>query len=134
GTLTPVAGRIELGGVDVTAMSASQRARRGLARTFQINSLFPHLTPLETLVLAVAQRTGSAGVFWKAASRWGEVIAEAGEALDLFGLYDVRDAPTRQLAYGQQRMLEVAIAYALKPRVMLLDEPAAGLTTAQGIA
>ena len=134
GLLQPTAGRIELDGQDITRLPPARRVAAGLVRTFQINTLFASLTPLESLVMALCQRDGLARPSMRAVARHAAPIAEATALLQAFDLSDCAQVPTVQLAYGQQRLLEVALACALKPRVLLLDEPAAGLTTEQGQA
>ena len=134
GLLVPTAGHIHLNGRDITRVPPAQRVAAGLARTFQINTLFPSLTPLESVVLALCQRDGVARPSLRAVARHTDQIDEAWSLLEAFELANCADTPTRQLAYGQQRLLEVALACALKPAILLLDEPAAGLTTQQGEA
>lgn len=127
GVIKPSAGAVLLQGEDVTVLSASQRVRRGLARTFQINQLFPELSPAESLGLAISERSGSGADFWRVAGGKVAIVAEIEELLTRFGLESVMDQPTRTLAYGKQRLLEIALALACRPRVLLLDEPAAGV-------
>jgi branched-chain amino acid transport system ATP-binding protein len=127
GALTPSEGHVLLEGRDVTAAPASRRVRLGLSRTFQINQLFPHLTPAQSLGLAISEREGSGADFWRAAGTKKAVVAEIEELLIRFGLEADMDKPTRKLAYGKQRLLEIALALATRPRVLLLDEPAAGV-------
>ena len=105
----------------------SQRVRRGLVRTFQINQLFPALTPLQSVALAVCRRVGSAGQFWRRMGTQSRVVDESVAILQRFKLMDVMSARTSSLPYGRQRLLEIAIAIACGPRVLLLDEPAAGV-------
>jgi branched-chain amino acid transport system ATP-binding protein len=126
GVLKPSGGAVLLQGRDVTGMSANKRVRLGLARTFQINQLFPDLSPVESLGLAISERQGRGWDFWRPAGK-REVVAEIEDLLVRFGLTDVCDLPTRALAYGKQRLLEIALALACAPRVLLLDEPAAGV-------
>ncbi len=116
-----------LGGEDITALEPQQRVRRGLARTFQINTLFPGLNPLEAVTLAAAERRGITPRFWQPLSSFGEAIEEAYSILSKLGLGDCCCQPTRELPYGRQRLLEIALALATKPKVLLLDEPAAGV-------
>lgn len=134
GLIRPSAGSVLLNGQDITGMSPQQRVKAGLVRTFQINTLFPSLTPLESVVTALCQREGLAGPSLAALAKKGSIIDEAHDLLERFALGEHALTITRELAYGQQRQLEVALAYALRPSVLLLDEPAAGLTTAQGHA
>jgi branched-chain amino acid transport system ATP-binding protein len=134
GLLRPTGGKLLLDGRDMTAKSPQQRVRAGLVRTFQINSLFPTLNPLESVVLALCQREGLARPSWRPVSRMTRQIDEASALLERFGLLAVALTPTQTLSYGEQRVLEVVLAFAMQPRVLLLDEPAAGLSTAQGIA
>ncbi len=130
GTLRPTRGRILLAGEDITTMAPYQRVRRGIARTFQINQLFADLTPLETIGLAVSERLGSGADWWRLPGKRPRVTDELVDVLDRFRLADVMHERTATLAYGRQRLLEIALAYACKPRVLLLDEPAAGVPEA----
>jgi branched-chain amino acid transport system ATP-binding protein len=134
GLLRPTGGQVLLDGRDVTRDSPRQRVAAGLVRTFQINTLFPTLNPLESVVLALCQRDRVARPSLQAVARRTQQIEEAQALLERFGLSQDALTPTRALPYGQQRLLEVVLAYALRPRVLLLDEPAAGLSTAQGHA
>ena len=127
GMLRPDAGRIFLAGEDITALAPDARVKRGLVRTFQINTLFPHLTPLEAVTLAVCERRGNAGAWWRQLPAYGEAIEEAYDILLSLKLGGSAARPTRELAYGQQRLLEIALALATRPKVLLLDEPAAGV-------
>ena len=127
GVIAPTEGQVFLGGRDVTAFTASERVRLGLSRTFQINQLFPHLTPIESLGLAISERNRSGSDFWRVAGTRPAIVAEIEDLLTRFGLEAEMDRPTRQLPYGKQRLLEIAMALATRPRVLLLDEPAAGV-------
>jgi ABC-type branched-subunit amino acid transport system ATPase component len=127
GVLRPNGGRILLEGNDITDLPVHKRVLRGLSRTFQINQLYADLTPLETIGLAVSERLGRGGDWWRRMGTRDDVNAEIAETLSRFHLLDVMNDPTATLPYGKQRLLEIALAIAAKPRVLLLDEPAAGV-------
>ena len=125
GMLAPDAGQIFLDGEEITALSPHQRVRRGLARTFQINTLFPQLSALESVTLAVLERDGHAHNWWRGLPRFRAAIDEAEGILASLKVPPTR--LTKELPYGQQRLLEIALALATRPKVLLLDEPAAGV-------
>jgi branched-chain amino acid transport system ATP-binding protein len=127
GMLQPDSGHIFLGPDEITALPPEQRVRRGLVRTFQINTLFPHLNALEAVTLAVCERRGYAHTWWRDLAAYTDAIDEAYEILVSLRLGAACLRPTRELAYGQQRLLEIALAIATRPKVLLLDEPAAGV-------
>jgi branched-chain amino acid transport system ATP-binding protein len=131
GVLAPSAGQILLDGVDVTRLSPERRVRRGLARTFQINQLFGAMTPLEAIGLAVSERLGGGGDWWRVSGAQRAVLEETVAIAERFRLADVLEERTATLAYGKQRLLEIALAFACRPRVLLLDEPAAGVPEAE---
>jgi branched-chain amino acid transport system ATP-binding protein len=131
GVLRPTAGTIMLEGQDITNLEAHKRVQLGIARTFQINQLFADLTPLETIGLAVSERMELGRQWWRTVGSKGIVIEESVEILQRFHLADVMDERTINLPYGKQRLLEIALAIACLPRVLLLDEPAAGVPEAE---
>ncbi len=132
GALRPDSGQILLGEQEITAFEPDRRVRQGLARTFQINTLFPDLEPLEAVTLAVCERLGVAGVWWRRLASYHHAVDEAYAILTSLKLGAVCHRATRELAYGQQRLLEIALALATKPKVLLLDEPAAGVPRQEG--
>ncbi|MBV8936481.1 MAG: ABC transporter ATP-binding protein [Alphaproteobacteria bacterium] len=131
GALRPSAGQINLDGADVTDLPQAARVKRGLVRTFQITALFRGLSILENVTLAICERQGiGGGLFWPA-GRYRAAIEEAHALLEQVGLEDEALSPVTTLAYGRQRLVEIAISLALSPKVMLLDEPAAGVPSAE---
>jgi branched-chain amino acid transport system ATP-binding protein len=131
GVLPPSAGKVMLGGSDVTGLLPEARVRRGLVRTFQINQLFAALTPLETLAVALGERLDEGRVWWRRVGASAALTREAEAIAERFALADVIDARTDTLPYGKQRLLEIAVAFAAAPHVLLLDEPAAGVPAAE---
>ena len=127
GVLEPSAGSITLEGRDISRLPPHERVKRGMVRTFQINQLFDSLTPLETLALTVSQNTGLGGKWWQPLGQDKTVMARCDALLEQFHLASVKDQKTQELAYGKRRLLEIAIALACEPRVLLLDEPVAGV-------
>ena len=127
GVLEPSAGQIILEGQDITRLAPHQRVKRGMVRTFQINQLFDSLTPLETLALTVSQHQGLGARWWQPLGQRKEVTERCEQLLTQFHLTEVMNQVTRELAYGKRRLLEIAIALACEPRVLLLDEPVAGV-------
>jgi branched-chain amino acid transport system ATP-binding protein len=127
GVLKPTAGQILLDGRDITRLQPHERVRLGIARTFQINQLFGDLTPIETLGLAISERLGLGSDWWRVVGSKSAVTEEIIALIERFRLGDVMSTRTAILPYGKQRLLEIALAIACKPRVLLLDEPAAGV-------
>jgi branched-chain amino acid transport system ATP-binding protein len=131
GVLAPSAGEVYLGEEKVTGLAQHARVKRGMTRTFQINTLFPGLTVLESVVLACCERGGEGNVWWRSASRAQPQIDEARSILAQLRLDRDAAMESRTLPYGKQRLLEIALALATNPRVLLLDEPAAGIPAAE---
>jgi len=131
GMLRPSEGRILLDGQDITNAEPHMRVRRGIARTFQINQLFAELTPIEAIGLAVSERMGTGRQWWRLLGRRPEVVEDIIGIIEQFQLADVMYDRTAILPYGKQRLLEIALAIACRPRVLLLDEPAAGVPEAE---
>ena len=127
GVLKPTAGRITLEGEDITTLAPYQRVHRGMVRTFQINQLFDSLTPLQTLALTISQQKGLGSQWWRPLGASKDVAQRCEQLLAQFHLTEVMNQPTKVLAYGKRRLLEIAIALACEPRVLLLDEPVAGV-------
>lgn len=134
GLNSPASGTISLLGVDVTSRPARDRAKMGLSRTFQITSLFPSLTVRENVAMATRMTDGVAGSWWKAAAAQERANRDAGAMLDEAGIGHLAGRTVRSLGYGEQRQLEIAMALATRPKVLLLDEPTAGLSNAETVA
>jgi len=131
GALPASGGTILLDGADITGLGQAARVKRGLARTFQINALFRRLCVLENVTLAVAEREGVAGELLRPSGRYRAIIDEAYGLLETLGLADQALLPVDALAYGRQRLVEIAVALGLAPKVLLLDEPAAGIPSGE---
>lgn len=127
GWIRPDAGRVTLGGEDVTDLSVAARARRGLGRSFQVSSLAAPLSARRNVMLSVQAREGSSFRFWRQTRADRRLTEPAEEALARVGLSDRAHLPVSELSHGERRQVEVACALALKPRALLLDEPMAGL-------
>jgi branched-chain amino acid transport system ATP-binding protein len=127
GQLTQDAGEIWLGGREISGLSVAGRARLGLGRTFQVSSLALEFSALRNVMLAVQGRLGSSFGFLRPVRRDARLLVPAHEVLGRFGLEDRADVPAAALSHGERRQLELAMAFALEPRVLLLDEPMAGM-------
>ena len=131
GALPATDGRVLLGGRDITGAAQAERVKLGIARTFQINRLFRGLSVLENVCIAVAERVGAAGAMFYPAGRRTDVIDEAMQLLETLKLAAVAGHRVSELPYGRQRLVELAITIGLKTEVLLLDEPAAGVPSAE---
>jgi len=131
GALRPSGGKVILGGEEITSLSQAGRTRRGMARTFQVNQLFRGLTVLENVYLSIGERTSACNGLWRSAGREAAVIDEALDHLQSLELVADACKPVRELPYGRQRLVEIAIALAQRPRLLLLDEPAAGVPSSE---
>ena len=125
--LNPTSGTIHYKGEDITGTSPADVARKGLVRSFQISAVFPHLTALENVRIALQRRRGGNFDFWRSQSVLHAMNGKAYEMLDAVGLSDFTETPAAELSYGRKRALEIATTLALDPEVMLLDEPMAGM-------
>jgi branched-chain amino acid transport system ATP-binding protein len=131
GAFAPTSGKVFFGGDDITQLSQHARVQRGMTRTFQINTLFAGLTVLASIVLAIGERRGRGYRWYSTVASQADIIDEAMALLASLGLEREADSITSSLAYGKQRLVEIALALATKPRVLLLDEPAAGIPSAE---
>jgi branched-chain amino acid transport system ATP-binding protein len=131
GVLPPTSGQIHIGSRNVTRVSAEQRVRLGLVRTFQINSLFPRLTVAENVALGVSAHAGRDWRPWGEMRRQDDTLRTTEQLLENTGLASYANTQVTNLAYGQRRLVEVALALALEPKILVLDEPAAGLSAAE---
>ena len=129
GFLAPSSGAVLLNGDEVTQVAQHRRVKKGLARTFQINRLFAEMSVLESVTMAVCERQGLGARWWKPVGAHAEAVDAAAALLAQLRLLDVAHAQTKGLAYGKQRLIEIALALAAQPTVLLLDEPAAGVPT-----
>jgi branched-chain amino acid transport system ATP-binding protein len=131
GRVRASAGHVLLDGDEITTLSQAARTRRGIARTFQVNQLFRNLTVLENVYLAIGERTGACNRLWRTAGSEAAVIEEALDHLQSLELVADARRPVRELPYGRQRLVEIAIALAQRPKLLLLDEPAAGVPSSE---
>jgi len=131
GILTPTSGTIHFGGTDIRPLNEAQRVRLGIAKTFQITTLFQDLTVRENLRLPILEREGRGYRLFRRADATPGIEAEITALLDQFDLGALADRTVSDLAYGQQRLVELALTLALKPRVLILDEPAAGVPSSE---
>jgi branched-chain amino acid transport system ATP-binding protein len=128
GNLRPDSGSVRFAGADITNLSAPRRARMGLARSFQITSVYPEFSALDNVMLSVLARSGRTG-FWRTARGDPALVEPAEHVLEEVGLLPRKNILAANLAHGEQRQLEVAMALATGPRLLLLDEPMAGMGT-----
>jgi branched-chain amino acid transport system ATP-binding protein len=131
GAFAPSSGKVFFGDEDITGLPQHKRVKRGMTRTFQINTLFGGLSVLESVMLAIAEREGRHFVWHKTVAQQSSAIDEAMELLRVLRLERDANTTTRSLPYGKQRLVEIALALATKPKVLLLDEPAAGIPSAE---
>ena len=127
GGFPPSSGKVFLGDEDITRLAQHERVKRGMTRTFQINTLFAGMTVLESVMLAICERRGLQTVWWKTVANHGDVVEEAIALLATLKLTKEANSITRSMAYGKQRLVEIALALATQPKILLLDEPAAGI-------
>lgn len=125
--LIPTSGSIHFNGTDITNEKPADIALRGIVRSFQISAVFPNLTPLENVRVALQRRLGTSYHFWKSSSGLSTLDERAMELLESVGLQDAADEPAVELSYGRKRALEIATTLALEPELMLLDEPTQGM-------
>jgi branched-chain amino acid transport system ATP-binding protein len=131
GVIAPTAGDVFLGDERITALRQHQRVKRGITRTFQINTLFPDLTVLESVMMAILERKGRARRWYRTVAAQRDAVDEAMALLATLHLERDADGVTRNLPYGKQRLLEIALALATRPSILLLDEPAAGIPSGE---
>ena len=131
GVLLPSTGVVLLKGRDITGVAQAERVKLGIARTFQINRLFRGLSVLENVYIAIAERVGAAPAMFRPAGKRRDVIEEAMQLLAMLKLADHAHHRISELPYGRQRLVELSITLGLKPEVLLLDEPAAGVPSAE---
>jgi branched-chain amino acid transport system ATP-binding protein len=127
GVLAPSSGKIELLGQDISKLAPHSRVQRGLVRTFQINQLFSSMSAFDTLTFVVSQTRGLTSQWWARLGQDKGVLEQVQQLLEQFHLTDVAHQASRSLSYGKQRLLEIAVALACQPKVLLLDEPVAGV-------
>jgi branched-chain amino acid transport system ATP-binding protein len=131
GALAPTSGDVFLGDERITALPQHRRVKRGLTRTFQVNTLFPGLTVVEAVVLAILEREGRAAEWRRDVASHRQDTIEAMDLLGELGLAGDANTRTASLPYGRQRLVEIALGLATRPRILLLDEPAAGIPAAE---
>jgi len=131
GQLSPTAGKVYFYGQDITHMAAHQRAHLGIARSFQLIALFPNLTIMDNVLLAIRGIQPSRFQMFRSSAAYKELSVRAQNLLEPMGLWQKRDELLHAISYGEQRKLEITLSLASEPRLLLLDEPSTGLTTAE---
>jgi len=131
GALAPTSGEVWVGERNITHLAQHERVKLGMTRTFQINTLFAGMTVLESVALAICERRGLQRVWWKTVEKHADVVDEAMALLATLKLTKEATSITRSMAYGKQRLVEIALALATRPGILLLDEPAAGIPQAE---
>ncbi len=133
GGFLPSSGKVWLGETDITRLPQHERVKLGMTRTFQINTLFAGMTVLESVVLAISERRGRQAVWYRTVASQTDIVDEAMALLATLKLSAEANQITRSMAYGKQRLVEIALALATKPSILLLDEPAAGIPSAESV-
>ena len=134
GFLLPTLGTVSLFGRDVTRLQIHERAALGISRTFQVTNLFQKLTLFDNILLGVQGKKRSRSCFWRPLATFHDTMTETERLLKEWNLWEKRDVPVKNLSYGEQRQIEVILALATRPRLLLLDEPTAGLSASESVS